>query len=133
MSRARIDHIGIVVDNLEESIVMFSKLLGAGPDRRKDMPDVGLKIAEFDTANITIELLQYSGQNDAFAKQVMGGESGINHFSIAVENMADAITEMAATGAETMSGFPRDGSHGRVAFFKPETTGNILLEVCEPD
>lgn len=133
MSKAHIDHIGIIVDNLEASVAMFSGLLGAGPDKRKDMPDVGLKIAEFETANITIELLQYSGKNAAFAKEVMGEESGVNHFSLAVGNISDAIAGMEATGAEMMKGFPRQGAHGRVAFFDPKTTGNILLEICEPD
>lgn len=133
MSKARIDHIGIIVDDLEASVAMFSKLLGAEPDKRRDMRDVGLRIAEFETANVTIELLQYSGENDAFAKAVMGEKSGINHFSLAVENIDVALTRMAETGAEAMSGFPRAGAHGRVAFFKPETTGDILLEVCEPD
>lgn len=133
MSKAHIDHIGIIVDNLEASVAMFSGLLGAGPDKWKDMPDVGLKIAEFEMANITIELLQYSGENTAFAKEVMGEESGVNHFSLAVGNISDVIAGMEATGAEMMKGFPRQGAHGRVAFFDPKTTGNILLEICEPD
>jgi len=133
LSKAYIDHIGIIVDDLEASIVMFSGLLGAGPDKRKDMPDVGLKIAEFEMANITIELLQYSGENAAFAKEVMGEESGINHFSLAVGNINEAIAGMEATGVEIMKGFPRKGAHGRVAFLDPKTTGNVLFEICEPD
>ncbi|MBZ0217439.1 MAG: hypothetical protein K8F25_12850, partial [Fimbriimonadaceae bacterium] len=79
------------------------------------------------------ELLQYFGENDGFAKQVMGERSGLNHFSLAVENITDAIAGLEAAGAETMAGFPREGAHGRVAFFKPATTGNILFEVCEPE
>ncbi len=133
MSKPRIDHIGIIVDDLEASIVMFSGLLGNGPDNIKHMPDVGLKIAEFETANITLELLQYTGNNDAFAKQTMGAKNGINHFSLAVGNMAEAIGNMEATGAKIMSGFPRQGAHGQVAFFNPDSTGNILLEICEPE
>lgn len=130
MSKIHIDHIGIIVDDLEASVAMFTKMLGEGPTMAKDMPENGLKIAEFETANVAIELLQFTGPNTGFAKEVMGEKSGINHFSLRVDKVSDAIGKMEELGAEKMDGFPRNGAHGRVAFFKPETTGNILIEVC---
>ncbi len=133
MTKTHIDHIGIIVDDLEASIKMFSGLLGDGPSTTKEMPDMGLKIAEFETANITIELLQYTGSNDGFAKEIMGEKSGVNHISLRVEEVSEAISKIEAAGIETMAGFPRGGAHGQVAFFKPETTGNVLIEVCQPD
>ncbi len=130
MSKVHIDHIGIIVDDLEASVAMFTKMLGEGPTMTKDMPENGLKIAEFETANVAIELLQHTGPNTDYARQVMGEKSGINHFSLRVDNVGEAISQMVTLGAEKMDGFPRTGAHGQVAFFKPESTGNILIEVC---
>ncbi|MBL4756098.1 MAG: VOC family protein [Rhizobiales bacterium] len=133
MTKAHIDHIGIIVDDLEASVKMFTGLLGDGPIMTKEMPDMGLKIAEFETANVMIELLQYTGSNDAFAKEVLGEKSGVNHISLRVGEVSEAIAKMEAAGAETMDGFPRGGAHGEVAFFKPESTNGVLLEICQPD
>jgi len=45
--------------------------------------------------------------------------------------MKAALEAWSARGARVMDGFPRPGSHGRVAFFEPESTGGLLLEICE--
>jgi len=132
MSEPVVNHIGIVVADLEAGIAMFERLFGAGPASRQEMPDVGLKIAVFEAANVAIELLQYSGTNDAFAKRTMGEAPGVNHIAFGVEKLADTIAELEAAGAETMAGFPRQGAHGRVAFFEPASTGGVRFEVCGP-
>ena len=66
MSKTRIDHIGILVADLEGAIARFAPLFGT-PRMVKEMPEHGLRVAEFDTENVTVELLQYTGENDEFA------------------------------------------------------------------
>ena len=132
MSKPVVDHIGIIVADLEAGIATFQPLFGGEPPSRKEMPEVGLRIAVFAAANVAIELLQYTGTNDELAKRTMGEAPGVNHISFGVERLAEAIAAMQAAGAETMDGFPRQGAHGRVAFFEPASTGGVRLEVCEP-
>lgn len=131
MRRPTIDHIGIIVENLETSVAMFDHLFHLKPSKIKEMPDVGLKIAKLNAANISIELLQYTDQEKGLAQKTMGVEPGINHLSITVEDMKSNLKDLERKGLKVMNGFPRPGSHGQVAFFKPETTQGILLEVCE--
>ncbi|UCF83673.1 MAG: VOC family protein [Desulfobacteraceae bacterium] len=131
MNPPTIDHIGIIVENLEQSVAMFERLFHLIPSRIKDIPDAGLRIAQLNGANISIELLQYSGQGKSLAKKTMGVSPGINHFSIKVEDIKASLKDLKRKGLKVMDGFPRPGSHGRVAFFEPETTQGILLEVCE--
>ena len=131
MSPPTIDHIGIVVENLEQSVALFERLFHLIPSSIKDMPDAGLRIAQLNGANISIELLQYSEQGESLAKKTMGVNPGINHFSIKVEDINSSLKDLESKGLKVMDGFPRPGSHGRVAFFQPETTQGILLEVCE--
>ncbi len=58
MSAPTIDHIGIIVQNLERSVAMFERLFHLKSSKIQDMPDVGLRIAQLNAANINIELLQ---------------------------------------------------------------------------
>lgn len=133
MKKPVISHIGVIVADLDAAIAMFKRLFGGGPASLKEMPEMGLRIAVFEAANVAIELLQYTGTNDELAKRTMGEAPGVNHISFGVETLTDAIAELEAAGAETMEGFPRQGAHGRVAFFEPASTGGVLFEVCEPD
>jgi methylmalonyl-CoA epimerase len=133
MKKPVVNHIGIIVADLDAGIAMFKRLFASDPASLKEMPEVGLRIAVFEAANVAIELLQYTGTNDEFAKRTMGKASGVNHIAFGVESLADTIAELEAAGAETMSGFPRQGAHGRVAFFEPASTGGVLFEVCEPE
>ncbi|MGE0735348.1 MAG: VOC family protein [Alphaproteobacteria bacterium] len=133
MSRPRVDHIGVIVTDLGAAIALFEKLFGGAKPHIKELPDVGLRVAEFEAENVTIELLEYTGHNDAFAKQVMGERLGINHVSFGVADLAASIDAVAAAGAVRMAGFPRQGAHGKVAFFDPRSTGGLLFELCQPD
>jgi len=128
-----VDHIGVVVPDLDAAIALFSQLFGGGPAMTREMPEVGLRIAEFKAANVAVELLQYTGDNDAFAKEVMGTAPGVNHISFRVGKLGPATAAVEATGARKMDGFPRQGAHGQVVFFAPETTGGVRFELCEPD
>jgi methylmalonyl-CoA epimerase len=126
-----IDHIGIIVENLERSVALFECLFDLKPSGIKEMPGVGLRIVRLNGANISIELLQYSAEGESFAKKTMGERPGINHLSIRVEDIKSSLENLEDKGVKVIEGFPRPGSHGQVAFFEPETTQGILLEVCE--
>ncbi len=133
MRKVRIDHMGIIVADLDASVAMFEKLLGEGPANTKEMPDVGLRVAVFEAENIAIELLEYTGKNSDFAQQVMGEQKGINHFSAEVADITAAITDLTDAGFKLQDGFPRQGVHGQVAFFEPDETTGLLFEICQPE
>lgn len=132
MTAPHIDHIGIVVADLAKAVEMLKPLFGDAV-RFKDLPEVGLKVAEFRAANVTIELLQYDGRNDGFARAVMGERTGLNHISARVADIGAAMAALGAKGLRVMDGFPRQGAHGQVAFFAPEPTTGLLFEICQPD
>ena len=133
MSAVRIDHMGVIVADLDASVAKFKKLLGEGPASTKKMPDVGLRVAVFEAANIAIELLEYTDENSEFAKRVMSERRGINHFSAEVADIDAAISELTEAGFILQDGFPRDGVHGQVAFFEPDETTGLLFEICQFD
>lgn len=128
----KIDHIGIIVADLEAAVRRLKPLFGDAVEI-KELAEVGLRVAEFRAANVTVELLQYTGKNDAFARRVMGERLGLNHVSARVEDVDRALAELRAAGLQPMAGFPRQGAHGRVAFFEPDATTGLLFEICQPD
>ncbi len=131
MSAPHIDHVGILVADLEAAIERLQPLFGA-PAQVKDLADVGLRVAEFRAANVAIELLQYTDEA-RFARQVMGERLGLNHLSARVENIERSLAALVAAGLKPMEGFPRQGAHGRVAFFEPDAASGLLFEICQPE
>jgi methylmalonyl-CoA/ethylmalonyl-CoA epimerase len=131
MTGPYVDHIGIIVENLDESISLFERLFGVRPIVLKEMTDVGLRIAQIKTENVDIELIQYTTEEEGFARKVMGSRPGINHIAIGVKDVGTSSKNLDDQGARLMDGFPRQGSHGRVAFFEPDSTQGILFEICE--
>jgi len=132
MTTPYIDHIGIIVADLDQASAKLRPLFG-DPVRIKELPEVGLRVAEFRAANVVIELLQYAEGGAGFARRVMGERIGLNHISARVADVDRSIAELGATGFAPMEGFPRQGAHGRVAFFEPDAVTGLLFEVCQPD
>ncbi len=132
MTKSHIDHIGIVVPDIEAAVARLRALLGEAEPIR-ELPDYGLRVAMIETANVTIELLQYTGEGDDFARGVMGGRLGLNHISARVEDVGRSVADLTAEGFRMMPGFPRPGAHGEVAFFERDETTGLLFEVCAPD
>lgn len=131
MTLPRIDHLGIIVPDLDAAVARLSALLGHAPHRR-DLPEVDLHIAEFQTENLKIELITYSGPAE-FARRVMGEQIGLNHLTIVVDNVEDALARLRPVGFTVQHGFPRRGAHGTVAFFQRDAATGLLFEVCALD
>ncbi len=133
MKPPRIDHIGIVVDDLDASVASMTRMLPGAPVRRRSIPDAGLEVAEFVTENIVVELLQYTDDGDGFGRAVMGSASGVNHLSVGVDDLDGALGALRDAGIEASAGFPRRGAHGRIAFLPRDPGTGLLFELCQPD
>ena len=127
----KIDHIGVIVADLEQASFTFGRLLGIKPSLIKDMPEAGIRLVRFEAANIAIELIQYLEGKSDFGRQVMGDAVGLNHLSIDVADMPTAIKHLTEAGLSLQDGFPTEGSIGSVAFFDPDPSTGILFEVSQ--
>lgn len=125
----RIDHVGVIVADLERASAVFRRLLGTGPSLTKEMPEAGIRLARFEAANIAVELIEYVDDGDSFGRKVMGDAIGLNHLSVEVGDVTVAVDAMAAAGLSPQDGFPCAGSTGEIAFFETEPATGVLLEV----
>lgn len=133
MKQPRIDHVGIVVDDLEAAVASIARMLPGAPLTRRSLPDAGLEVAEFAAANVVVELLHYTDDGGGFGRAVMGSATGVNHLSVAVDDLDAALESLRAQGVAPAAGFPRRGAHGRIAFLPRDAGTGLLFELCEPD
>ncbi len=133
MRKPRLDHVGIIVPDLARAVERFTALFPDGPSSRRTMDDVGLEVAKFEAENVTIELLAYTDGGSGFGRQTMGEDKGLNHLSLQVDDIEQAIAALGAAGFVPQAGFPRPGAHGTIAFFERDEETGVLLEVSTPD
>lgn len=100
MSAPRIDHIGIIVGDLDVAVEAFAKMLPGAPVSRRSIPDAGLEVAEIAAANVIVELLCYTDGGDGFGRAVMGSATGVNHLSLSVDDLDAALAALRAGGVE---------------------------------
>ena len=82
------------------------------------------------------DLILAQGQAEAlgaFARGTMGEANGLNHLSVHTGDIAAGSAALAAAGFQPLSGFPRRGAHGTIAFFAPDAASGLRIELCQPE
>ena len=126
----KIRHIGIVVKDFQRAIDRF-KGFGLSCTETLDLKEVGVKIAFLPIGDTLIEFLYYTGTDEGHDTVVRSQKGAINHICFEVDNLEAGIKDFEKNGARLVEGFPRAGAHGRVAFFHPDTTEGVLIEICQ--
>ncbi len=129
----KIDHIGIAVKDLEETVRIYTTLLGKGPDHYEEVPEQKAKTAFFAVDDSNLEFLQSTSPDGPIGKFIeKNGRGGIHHICIQVENIDAVLEDYRQKGILLIDQKPRIGAHGkRIAFIHPKSTDGILLELSE--
>jgi len=125
-------HIGVIVEDLERAIKRFEGF-GLRCTEVIEREEEGIRIAFFPMGDTLIEFLSFSPDKgwDSMHTVVRSQKGAINHLCFEVDNLDASIRDFEKNGAKLVEGSPRAGAHGRVAFFYPETTEGVLIELCE--
>ena len=128
----KIRHLGIVVDDMDAAVKKYEGF-GLRCNERMEKKEEGMKIAFFPIGDTLIEFISFSPDKgwDPVHKVVRSQKGALNHICFEVENLEASIQDFEKNGAKLLAGSPIKGAHGRVAFFEPETTDNVLIEICE--
>ena len=129
----KLRHLGIMVENFEQAVEKF-KGFGIQCSEIKEDKKIDLQIAFLSIGDVEIELLHHTKPdtgNDPMSSIVRGQKGAINHLCFEVDDLDASIREFERQGARMIEGCPRTGAHGRIAFFHPETTEGVLIELCE--
>ncbi|MEI7980874.1 MAG: methylmalonyl-CoA epimerase [Bacteroidota bacterium] len=131
MQPTHIEHIGIAVKNLNESIPFYESLLGTPCYKIEEIKDQKVKTAFFLVGKTKIELLETTDPEGPIGKFVEKKGEGIHHLALAVENSSDALQLAERNGLLLIDSVSRKGADGmNIGFLHPKSTHGVLIEFC---
>ncbi len=131
MNISHIEHIGIAVKNLEESIKYYENVLGLKCYAVEEVKDQKVKTAFFMVGQTKIELLESTEPDGPIGKFIEKKGEGIHHLAFAVDNVAEALADVEQKGIQLIDKTPRKGAEGlNIAFLHPKSTVGVLTELC---
>ncbi|MGB4328771.1 MAG: methylmalonyl-CoA epimerase [Tenuifilum sp.] len=132
MSISHIEHIGIAVKSLEESIPFYEKVLGLKCYNIEEVKDQKVKTAFFLVGQTKIELLESTDPEGPIGKFIEKKGEGIHHIAFAVKGIEEQLKRMEEQGVTLIDKAPRKGAEGLdIAFLHPKSTLGVLTELCE--
>jgi methylmalonyl-CoA/ethylmalonyl-CoA epimerase len=127
----QIDHIGIAVKDLDETVAFYRHVMGLEVSATEVFN--GMKIAFLRIGDSELELLEDLTPDGAIARHVGKRGEGVQHVAFRVDNIEQALQDMRAKGIALIDERPRLGArHARVAFLHPKSTKGVLIEFVEP-
>ena len=132
----RIDHVAIIVRDIEQALVFYRDTLGITPGEIKEVPGEQVRIAFLPLggpAGSVIELIEPTTPDSSLAKFIEKRGEGLHHICLEVENIEAALAEMQEKGAPVLDKQPRVAAEGRAIFLHPKGTNGVLLELLEKE
>jgi len=131
MNVNKIDHIGIAVRNIDESL-KFYELLGLKATGKEEVAEQKVRVAFVPVGDSEIELLESTSPDGPIARFIEKNGEGIQHIALRVDDIKKALAELKANGIRLIDEEPRYGAgSASIAFIHPKSTGGILLELSE--
>ncbi len=126
----KIDHLGIVVRDLDAAVDHWKALFGLEPLHREVVEDQGVEVAKFPIGESAIELICPIREGTGVAKFLDKRGEGFHHVCYEVRDLVEALQHLDAGGARLIDSKPRTGAGGdQVAFVHPKSTSGVLTEL----
>jgi methylmalonyl-CoA epimerase len=130
---ARIDHIGVAVDDLEAAIALYETSFGMKLVHRETVTEQGVEAVLLDVGENHVELRAPLGDDTPVGKFLAKKGPGLHHVAYQVADLEAALDAVRAAGLRLIDEQPRTGiRNSRVAFLHPAATGSVLTELVEP-
>jgi methylmalonyl-CoA epimerase len=133
MTIKRIDHIAVVVENLDAALATYRDALGMTVSRIDTIPEQDVKIAFLPSGDSEIELLKPIGVDSGIARYLAKRGEGLHHICLEVDDMEQTIADLKSRGIQLTHETPQRGAYGRVVFLHPKSTSGVLIELLEKD
>lgn len=127
----KIDHIGIVVHDIQQALEAYQVALGLPLQEIVDVPDQQVRVAFLPAGESNIELVQPTTEDSGVARFLEKHGEGIHHICLQVEDIEAALERLRDRGVPLIDRRPRAGAHGRIAFVHPKGMHGVLIELVE--
>jgi methylmalonyl-CoA/ethylmalonyl-CoA epimerase len=132
MNLTHIEHIGIAVISIDESIKFYEDVLGLKCYTIEEVADQKVKTAFFQIGQTKIELLESTDPEGPIGKFIEKRGEGIHHISFATKGLESSLEELKSKGIKMIDEKSRKGAEGlNIAFLHPKATFGVLTELCE--
>src|SRR3954463_2325196 len=126
---ARIDHIGVAVEDLDAALALYERDLGFAVVHRERVTEQGVEAVLLDVGENHVELLRPLGPDTPVGKFVAKKGPGLHHVAYQVADIDATLRGLKTAGVRLIDELPRIGiRQSRVAFLHPAATGGVLTE-----
>lgn len=127
-----LDHVAIVVKDLESAIRLYTATLGFQQAYRETISGQGVEAVGMQAGESVIELLRPLSEDSPIARYRGDAQTKLHHTAYQVENLVSELARLKSAGVQLIDERPRKGAHGNtIAFLHPKSTGGVLIELCE--
>ena len=132
MKILKIDHLGIAIKSIDAGEKFWTGALGMGCEGSETVAQQGVTTAFFPVGESEVELLEPISEESPVAKFLAKRGEGIHHIALQVDDIEAALAELKEKGVRLIDESPRYGAGGaKIAFIHPQSTGGVLVELCE--
>ena len=132
LGAGKVDHIGIAVKSIAETLKLYEGVLGLKVSGFEDVQEQGVRVAMLPIGESRIELLEPLNADSPVEKFMSKRGEGIHHLSICVDNIEAALERFKAAGVRLIDASPRRGAgNSKIAFIHPAGMHGVLLELVE--
>jgi methylmalonyl-CoA epimerase len=127
-----IDHVAIVVADLEATIALYTETLGFAQVYRETIVDQGVEAVGIAMGDSIVELLRPLDESSPIALFRGTAATKMHHMAYRVADITAELARLRASGVRLIDETPRRGAHGNtIAFLHPKSTGGVLTELCQ--
>ena len=130
----KIDHLGIAVRSISDSLAFYRDALGMELAGSETIEDQGVTVAMLPVGESRIELLEPISVDSPVGRFIAKRGEGLHHVCYEVADLAAKLAELRSRGVRVLDGYPRRGAEGRlVAFLHPSGANGVLVELVEKE
>jgi methylmalonyl-CoA/ethylmalonyl-CoA epimerase len=128
----KVEHIGIAVKTLAESVPLFEKLLNSQCYKTEVVESEKVNTAFFKIKDTKIELLESIDENGVISKFIDKKGEGLHHIAFEVDNIETEMERLKNEGFILLNDKPKIGADNKlICFLHPKSTNGVLIELCE--
>jgi methylmalonyl-CoA/ethylmalonyl-CoA epimerase len=128
----KINHLGIAVKSLEQSVPVFEKIFGVKAGEIEYVSGQMVNVRKISLENCDVELLEGTDPDSPITKFIEKKGEGIHHCSFEVTDIANALNELKEEGVKLIDDTPRTGADDMlIAFIHPKSTAGVLMELTQ--
>ena len=130
---ARVDHIGVAVEDLDAAIALHEEAYGMAVAHREVVEEQGVEAVLLDVGENHVELLRPLDGDSPVGRFLSKRGPGLHHVAYQVADVQATLDTLRDRGLRLIDETPRTGIRGsRVAFLHPESSGGVLTEIVQP-